>query len=105
MRGEGLQRCKVRRNVRTMQQFPAQAKVALVLDRSKLDALAKSAGIATDDELAGVLGTNPSTLWRITNRMTNPSNEFMARCITAFPYASLDSLFHKVEVPDVEVAV
>jgi hypothetical protein len=88
-----------------MQQFPRTAKVALVLNRSKLDALAESAGIHTDAELAGVLGTTTVTLWRIRNGHTYPSNEFMARCLHAFPYASLGSLFRMVEIGEAEEAV
>lgn len=86
-----------------MQEFPRTAnKVALVLNRAKFDALAESAGIRTDAELAMALGTTTTTLWRIRNGHTYPSNEFMARCIHAFPYASLGSLFSLVPVGDLD---
>lgn len=88
-----------------MQEFPRTAKVALVLNVSTLERLSKSAGISTDVELAGALGTTTETLWRIRNGHTYPSNEFMARCVTTFPYASLDSLFRRVEVGGLEEAV
>lgn len=85
-----------------MQAFPRPAKVALVLNRKRLDALAHAAGIRTDAELAAVLGTTTTTLWRIRKGHTFPSNEFMARCVAAFPYASLGSLFSMVPIGDLE---
>ncbi|MDY7820508.1 helix-turn-helix transcriptional regulator [Burkholderia pseudomallei] len=65
----------------------------LVLDASKLAELREEHGIASDAELARVIGVDPVTLYRIRTGRTRASNEFMAGVKSAFPGTSLDALF------------
>lgn len=88
-----------------MQGFPHQSKrVALVINTEALNQLRQHAGIKTDHQLAALLGMDDSTISRILNGHSYPSNEFMARCVKAFPSTSLDVLFRRVDVPEEEVA-
>lgn len=83
-----------------MQPVPTAAtpKVAIVLNRAKLDELRQAHNIPTEAELARRIGVTPETLWRVSRGETYPSNAFMARVRLAFPAASLDSLFSVREV-------
>lgn len=72
---------------------PARVKPALVLDRQKLDELRRANGIATEAELARVIGVSPVTLWRISRGEVYPSNAFMARVVLAFPHVAMSTLF------------
>ena len=76
---------------------PILTKPALVLNRPKLDELRKANGIATESDLASIIGIAPETLWRATNG--NPvSGLFVARIKVAFPHVLLDSLFEVVHL-------
>jgi len=75
-----------------------RATAALVLNRARLDGLRKAHGIETEADLARVIGVNAATLYRVTNQLTLPSNEFIAKVAIAFPSASLDQLFQVVVV-------
>jgi DNA-binding XRE family transcriptional regulator len=70
-----------------------RATVALVLNRVRLDELRRAHGIQTEADLARVIGVNASTLYRVSNKLTLPSNEFIAQVACAFPSAPLDQLF------------
>ncbi|MCM6761418.1 helix-turn-helix transcriptional regulator [Rathayibacter sp. ZW T2_19] len=72
---------------------PSIARAALVLNRSTLDALRRAHGIESEAELARVIGVDYTTLYRVSEGKTVPSNEFMAKVAGAFPSASLDTLF------------
>lgn len=72
---------------------PGRASPAYALNVPKLDDLRFANGIATDAELARIIGVSAETLWRVRHGHTKPSNEFMARLKVAFPHSTLDSLF------------
>ena len=65
---------------------------ALVLNRQKLDELRRANGIGSEAELARRLSVDPSTLYRVSNGKSIPSNEFIAGLKAAFPLCSLDDL-------------
>lgn len=64
----------------------------LVLNREKLDELRRANGIGSEAELARRLDVDPSTLYRVSNGKSVPSNEFIAGLKAAFPLCSLDDL-------------
>lgn len=68
-----------------------------MLNRPKLDELRRANGIQTETELARIIGVSPATLWRVSEGKVNPSNEFIARVVCAFPHASMSSLFEVVQ--------
>lgn len=67
--------------------------VNFILNRTRLDQLRKAHGIESDDELAGVIGVTRSTLYRVSEGKTVPSNGFMAKMARAFPSADFYQLF------------
>lgn len=77
-----------------MQEIP---KVAMVLNRPKLDELRRAHGIRSEAELARRIGVSPETLWRVSKGGV-PSNSFMARVCVAFPTASFGDLFRVSEM-------
>jgi transcriptional regulator with XRE-family HTH domain len=85
-----------------MTQTFSQERPRIVLIRASLDELRRANGIASEAKLAEVLGVSPSTLWRITNEKVAPSEEFIARALTAFPHAGFAKLF-RVEQPTTKV--
>lgn len=72
----------------------------LVLNRDKLDELRRAHGIDSEAELARRIGVNPSTLWRVSEGIVQPSPVFVARVMLAFPAARMDDLFsaHRAKV-------
>ena len=70
------------------------SRVALALNRSKLDELRRAHGIRTEADLARKIGVPKTTLWRVSNGRVSPSSEFIAKVIIAFPSAPMDSLFY-----------
>ncbi|MFD4111642.1 helix-turn-helix domain-containing protein [Streptomyces sp. NPDC058650] len=70
-----------------------------VLNRPSLDRLRQAHGIESDADLARVIGVNAATLYRVSNGITIPSNEFMAKVAMAFPAAKFNQLF-TLRVPE-----
>lgn len=68
----------------------------MVLNRAKLDELRRANDIASEAELARLIGVSSETLWRVSNGKTYPSNGFIARVMLAFPHAAMSSLFEVV---------
>lgn len=79
-------------NVATMQTVSTPAH-RLTLNRWKLTELRDANGIRSDRALARHLGVNTSTLVRVSEGYTTPSNQFMAAVKATFPLCSLDDLF------------
>jgi DNA-binding XRE family transcriptional regulator len=74
---------------------------ALVLNRDRLSQLRKAHGIESEAELARVIGVNFTTLYRVSENRTVPSNEFIAKVLSTFPAIRFEELFvlspaHKV---------
>lgn len=88
----GLQAWVLARMVAAMQSTSKPAAARLVLNRSKLNELRLATGIRSDAELARRLGVDATTLYRVSEGKTAPSNAFMAGLKTAFPLSSLDDL-------------
>lgn len=65
----------------------------VTLNRENLDRLRRAHGIDTDADLARKIGIDPITLWRVTNGKSVPSNQFIARVLTAFPHTQFGTLF------------
>lgn len=65
----------------------------LVLNRPKLNELRRAHGIESEAELARTIGVERTTLWRISEGKVQPSPEFIARVMVAFPSARMDDLF------------
>jgi DNA-binding XRE family transcriptional regulator len=65
----------------------------LVLNRTKLNELRRAHSIDSEAELARRIGVAASTLWRISEGKVQPSTEFIARVMVAFPTARMDDLF------------
>jgi DNA-binding XRE family transcriptional regulator len=65
----------------------------LVLNRKKLNELRRAHSIDSEAELARRIGVAASTLWRISEAKVQPSPEFIARVMVAFPTARMDDLF------------
>lgn len=70
-----------------------EAPAQIVLNRQKLNELRRAHGIDTDAELARKIGVERTTLWRISEGKVQPSSEFIARVMVAFPSARIDDLF------------
>lgn len=64
----------------------------LVLNEETLNALIKAHDIRSEAELARLIGVNTTTLYRVREGKTVPSNAFIAGLKSAFPAASLDAL-------------
>jgi hypothetical protein len=54
-------------------------------------------GIETETELAEMLGTSTTTLYRIRRHMNAPSADFIAGALAAFPAARFEDLFEVVK--------
>jgi len=65
----------------------------ITLNRENLDRLRRANGIGTEAELARILQVSPTTLWRVSNGEVAPSNQFIARALTAFPHTQFAVLF------------
>ena len=76
--------------------IPAKSRPALLLNRGNLTKLQRANGIATERELAEIIGVRVETLWRA-SRGEPVSGIFAARVKLAFPHVSLDSMFNVVE--------
>jgi hypothetical protein len=73
----------------------ARTKPGTVLNRSRLDELRRANGITSEAELARIIGTDYTTLWRASKGL--PVNGvFIAQVNLAFPHVPLGDLFHAV---------
>lgn len=64
----------------------------LVLRMDRVKELCETSGIGSLRELAGRIGVDQSTLWRIENNIQKPSPGVIARIKRAFPMVSFDEL-------------
>ncbi len=55
----------------------------LVVDPARFLAEMERRGLQTDDQIAGLLGTNRTTINRLRRGKTVPSNRFLAICVDA----------------------
>jgi len=70
--------------------------VALAINRAKFDEIRRANNIATEVDLAGIIGVDVSTLWRASNG-SPVSGNFVAAVMRAFPHADVRTLFLVVE--------
>lgn len=76
-----------------MQETFTRERPRIVLIREGLDELRRAHGITSETKLAEALSVSPTTLWRISTGKVAPSEEFIARALTAFPHVQFAKLF------------